>query len=73
LNIEGTPVSNHQEIANEFNKYFLSIAKNINIKLNDFKSHKLYNTTPLHYLLQSFKTPFPNINLKFLCSKEVEK
>jgi hypothetical protein len=72
LNIEGTPVSNHQEIANEFNKYFLSVAKNINIKSNDFKSHKLDNTIPLHYLLQSFKTPFPNINLKFLSSKEVE-
>jgi hypothetical protein len=51
---------------------FLSIAKNINIKLNDFKSHKLDNTITLHYLLQSFNTPFPNINLKFLSSKEVE-
>jgi hypothetical protein len=30
--IEGTSVSNLQEIANEFNKCFLSIAKNINTK-----------------------------------------
>jgi hypothetical protein len=32
--IEGTSVSNFKEIANEFNKYFLSIAKNINTKFN---------------------------------------
>jgi hypothetical protein len=28
------------------------------------------NTTPIYYLLQSFKTPFLNINLKFVSSKE---
>jgi hypothetical protein len=72
LNIEGISISNHQEIANEFNKYFLSTAKNINTKHNDLSSHNLDNTTPLHYLRQSFKTPFPNINLKFSSSKEVE-
>ena len=60
-------------IANEFNKYFLSIATNINIDNNDPKFQKLDDITPLHYLLQSFKTPFPNINLKFLSSKDVEK
>jgi hypothetical protein len=52
--------------------YFLSIAKNINIDQNDSISHKLDNNTPGHYLLQSFKTPFPNINLKSVSSKEVE-
>jgi hypothetical protein len=31
FNIEETLVNNHQHIANEFNKYFLSIAKDINI------------------------------------------
>jgi hypothetical protein len=51
---------------------FLSIAKNINTKLNDFKPYKQHNTTLRHYLLQSFKTPFPNINLQFLSSREVE-
>jgi hypothetical protein len=72
LNIEGTPVSNHKDIANEFNKYFLSIAKNINTKYNELSSHNPDNLTPLHYLLQSFKIPFPNIKLKFSSSKEVE-
>jgi hypothetical protein len=72
LNVEGTSVNNHQDIANEFDKYFLSIAKNINIDQNYSISHKLDNNTPGHYLLQSFKTPFPNINLKSVSSKEVE-
>jgi hypothetical protein len=72
LNISGTSVTNHQETANEFNKYFLCIARNINTEHNDLNFHKLDNTTPLHYLLQSFKTPFPNINLKFISSNEVE-
>jgi hypothetical protein len=34
LNIVGTLVRNNQDIVNEFNKYFLSIAKNI-IDQND--------------------------------------
>jgi hypothetical protein len=72
VNIEGTLFNNHQDIANEFNKYFLSIAKNINIDQNYSISYKLDNTTPEHYLLQSFKTPFPNINLRSVSSKEVE-
>jgi hypothetical protein len=31
LNTDGTSVSNHQELANQFNKYFLSIVKSINM------------------------------------------
>jgi hypothetical protein len=72
LNIEETLVRNHQDIANEFNKYFLSIAKNIIVDQNDTVFQKQDNNTPLHYLLQSFTTPFPNMNLKFVSSKEVE-
>jgi hypothetical protein len=72
LNIEGTLVRNHQDIANEINKYFLSIAKTIIIDQNYITFHKQDDNTPLHYLLQSFTTPFPNMNLKFLSSKEVE-
>jgi hypothetical protein len=60
LNIERTLVNNHQDIANEFNKCYLSIAKNINIDQNDSIPYKKGNTTPGHYLLQSFKTPFPS-------------
>jgi hypothetical protein len=63
---------NRQYIANEFNKYFLSTAKNIFKEQNDTVFHKQYDNTPLHYLLQSFTTPFPNMKLKFISSKEVE-
>ena len=34
LNIDGNSISNHQEIANALNKYFLTIAKSINTKQN---------------------------------------
>jgi hypothetical protein len=72
LNIEGALVRNHQDIANEFNKYFLSIAKNIIKEQNYIVFHKQDNNTPFYYLLQSFTTPFPNMNLNFVSSKEVE-
>jgi hypothetical protein len=64
LNIDGNVISNHQEIAYAFNKYFLSIAKSINTKQIERSSHKLDNTILLHCLMQSFKNSFPNINLK---------
>ena len=51
LNIDGNLMNNHQEIVNAFNKYFLSIAKNINTKQSEHSFHNLDNTTPLHYLL----------------------
>jgi hypothetical protein len=72
LNIEGTLVRNCQDIANEFNKYLLSIAKKYFKDQNDTVFHKQDDNTPLHYLLQSFTTPFPNMKLKSISSKEVE-
>ena len=85
LNLDGNSISDRQEIANAFNKYFLKIAKSINInkyflkiaksintKQNEPSSHNLDNTTPLHYLMQSFKNLFPNINLKSVSTKEIE-
>jgi len=44
----------------------LTIAKGINIKQNELSSHNSDNTIPLHYLMQSLKNPFPNINLKYI-------
>ena len=72
LNIDGNSISDRQEIANAFNKYFLTIAKSINTKQNKLKFYNLDKTTPLHYLMQSFKNPFPNINLKSISTKEIE-
>ena len=64
LNTDGNSISNHQEIANALNKCFLTVAESINNKQNESSAHNLHNITPLHYLMQSFKNPFPNINLK---------
>jgi len=73
LNLDGNSIGDrHQEIANAFNKYLLTIAKSINTKQNEPSSHNLDNTTSLHYLMQSFKNPFPNINLKSISTKVIE-
>ena len=46
LNIDGNSINDRQEIANAFNKYFLTIAKIINSKQNELSSHNLDDTTP---------------------------
>jgi hypothetical protein len=73
LNIDGNLISNHQEITNAFNKYFLTTTKSINTKQNEYISHNSGNTIPLLYLRHSFKNLFPNINLKSISTKEVKK
>jgi len=50
LNIDGNSISVRQEIANAINKYFLTLAKSINTKQNEFHSHNLDDTTLIHYL-----------------------
>ena len=72
MNVEGNIIKNRQEIVNIFNKYFLSTAKNINPILSNHSNYNPNNTTPLHYLLQAFKTPFPNFHFKHISTKEVE-
>jgi hypothetical protein len=51
LNIDGNSISNHQEITNALNKYFLAIAKSINTKQNELSSHNLDNTILCSYYL----------------------
>jgi hypothetical protein len=46
LNIDGSSISDRQEIANALNKYFLTTAKSINTKPNELSSHNVDNTTP---------------------------
>ena len=73
LKIDGNTISDHQEIANAFNKYFLTVAENINMKQNAPSSQNLDNATPLHYLTQAFKHPFPSLNLRSVSTKEIEE
>jgi hypothetical protein len=44
----------------------------MNTKQNELSSRNSDNITHLHYLMQSFKHPFQNINLKSISTKEVE-
>ena len=46
LNVNGNPISDCQKMANEFNKYFSSVAKNINTKQNKFSPYNVDNITP---------------------------
>ena len=72
LNINGFPISDCQKMANEFNTYFSTTAKSINTKQNKLSHYNLDNTTPLHYLTQSYKNSFPDINLKSVSTKEIK-
>jgi hypothetical protein len=51
LKIDVNIIRDRQEIANVFNKYFLTVAKNINKKQNTPSYQIMDNTIPLHYLL----------------------
>ena len=46
LNIKGIPISDCQKMANEFNKFFLTVAKNINTKQNKSSPYNVDNITP---------------------------
>jgi len=59
-------------MVNEFNKYFSSVAKNINTKQNKFSPYNVDNITPLHYFNQSFNNPLPKFNLKTVSTKEIK-
>jgi hypothetical protein len=59
-------------MANEFNKYFSTITKSINIKQNKPSPYIVGNITHLYYLTQSFKNLFANINLKSVSTNEIK-
>jgi hypothetical protein len=59
-------------MANEFNKYFSTTAKSINTKQNKPSPYIVGTKTPLYYLTQSFKNPFPNINLKSISTNKIK-
>ena len=74
LNVNGVPIRNCEKKANAFNAYFTTIATNINAKHTNFNQYIVdnNNNTPLHYLIQSYKIPFPDINLKSVSTNEIE-
>jgi hypothetical protein len=74
LKFEGKLVNDHKEIADTFNNHFTSVAENIVTKNNhnDSSINNTDNTTPVHYLLHSFKCTFPNFSFRLLSTKEIK-
>ena len=74
LNIDSRLTSNHHDIADTFNKHLLSVAESINTQnnQNDSSINNTDHTTPIHYLLQSYKSLFPNNELNLLSTRYVK-
>jgi hypothetical protein len=85
INVDGESTDNPQVIASVFNEYFLSVAEktlpqdnninsNNNSGISDIKSKhsNTSNSNPAHYLAYTFNNPFPNIQVKFSTTKEIE-
>jgi hypothetical protein len=74
MEINNKLTSNHQIIADNFNKYIASIAANINN--NNYANNININSSkksPLSYLYSAFKQPFINIKLKHTITNEIGK
>jgi len=67
-------INNYQNSPEVFNKYFLSITKNIihDIRCNNKHGYNI-NKNPNYYLLNLFHKPFPSIKFKNTSIKETEK
>lgn len=74
LKFESKLTNDHKEIADAFNKQFLSVTKNIITKNNhnDSSINNVENTTPIHYLLQCLKCTFPNFKRKVSSTREIK-
>jgi hypothetical protein len=73
-NNDGDENHDYQFIFYSFNNYFLSIAEKITHNIiinNNIGSNN--EETPLHYLLQSFSNPFPNIKFGNTSTQETER
>jgi hypothetical protein len=66
LHIDGKLTNNYQTIANCFNTYFLTIPDKISSKNTNANNAKLHTNNSLHYLIQAFEHPFPNIKFSYV-------
>jgi hypothetical protein len=62
---------NLSKIADNFNKYFLSVADSI--KTDNNKNVNTSRTNPLQYLSNNFRRPFRKISWQYTSTHEVEK
>jgi hypothetical protein len=72
INVNGNLSFNGQTTAETFNKYFVSVAQNIQVnkhKPNTLSDHNI----PISYLSRTFIQSFPTLNLRCVSSKEIKK
>jgi hypothetical protein len=72
IKVDNKVISNQNEIANVFNKYFISIANSVASNNNKHTSSNSLNN-PINYLVNSFNRPFAKIKLQYASTYEVEK
>jgi len=73
MNVDGSVVEDHQNIANVFNTYFTTVTDKTGIiKLTNvnFSTNDAY---PLNYLYQVFTSQFPSIKITPVTSKEIRE
>jgi hypothetical protein len=69
--VNGNTSFDGQIIVETFNKYFVSVAQNINV--NEHNVNALSNhENPISYLSMALTQPFPTINFKCVSSTEIE-
>jgi hypothetical protein len=71
LNTDGKSTNNLQVNASAFYEYFLYLVEKIYLNNNNDNDNSI-NNTPIYYLLHAFNISYPNINLKFKTTKEIE-
>ena len=69
LHIGGETTTDHQVIADTFNRHFVTISDKIN-KNNIDKNHsaETYRNNQPHFMANAFHIPFPS--MKFTCTTE---
>ncbi|GFG34228.1 hypothetical protein Cfor_09168 [Coptotermes formosanus] len=72
MNINDDPTDNYQLIVNSFNKYFSTITDKTVSETPQYSDSTLQNMNPLDYLHKVFSQPFPQMQLKSTCIKELK-
>ena len=72
LNINDYLTNNQHIISNSCNDHFLSTINRVNSKTSNNSNPDRSGSIPAEYLLQTCKTPFPNIKYSYRSNKEIE-
>ena len=73
MNINDDLTDNFQLTAHSFNKYFSAVTDKIVKEIPHYSDSLLLNMNPLDYLYKVFSQPFPQMQLKSTCIKELKE